>query len=54
MNFVCNECGKTYPVDGLSFKCYCVGLFRLKKEVEEEVKSSISLGEIKTPVLKKY
>jgi len=51
MIFLCQNCGMTYPIDGLKYKCDCGGLFILKKEGYEEVKITVSLGEVKTPIL---
>ncbi len=38
MNFICNKCSKIYPINGLSFKCSCGGLFKLKKKQMKNLK----------------
>lgn len=53
MYFYCSNCGKKYPIEGLDYKCECGGLFKLFKEQGEEVKATVSLGEVQTPILKK-
>ncbi len=53
MRFFCERCGRSYPIDGLQYKCSCGGLFRLKKDGDEMVDLPISLGETETPILKK-
>ena len=51
MEFYCGSCGKTYPLEGLDYKCECGGLFSLKKDPGEEVSIGVSLGETETPVI---
>ncbi|HUL01225.1 MAG TPA: pyridoxal-phosphate dependent enzyme [Nitrospirota bacterium] len=53
MNFTCAICGKAYEVRGLDYQCTCGGLFKLKKKKEEKITTKVSLGEIKTPLVKK-
>ena len=51
MHFHCSICGKVYPISGLDYKCECGGLFNLNKTKEEEIPITVSLGEIRTPIL---
>lgn len=51
MHFFCSDCGKIYPVDGLDYQCECGGLFKLYKSKEERIPATVSLGEIRTPML---
>jgi threonine synthase len=53
MRFFCEKCGKTYPIDGLKYKCDCGGLFKLRKDGSESVELPISLGEAQTPLVRK-
>jgi len=53
MQFFCDRCGKTYPIDGLRYKCDCGGLFKLRKDGSESVELPISLGEAQTPLVRK-
>ena len=53
MNFTCSICGKEYPIDGLDYQCACGGLFKLIKIKEEKIATTVSLGEVKTPLVKK-
>ncbi|BAI61051.1 putative threonine synthase [Methanocella paludicola SANAE] len=53
MRFSCGRCGKSYPIDGLAYKCSCGGLFTLRKEGKESVDLPVSLGETNTPLLRK-
>ncbi len=53
MQFLCPACGRTYPIGGLAYQCECGGLFKLEKTREECVSITLSLGEVKTPVLKR-
>lgn len=53
MRFSCERCGKSYPLEGLAYKCDCGGLFTLRKLGKENVDLSVSLGEVTTPLLKK-
>ena len=53
MRFSCERCGRSYPIDGLKYKCDCGGLFNLKKDGDESVELPISLGETPTPLVKK-
>ncbi len=53
MRFLCESCGKTYPIEGLDYRCSCGGLFRLKKDGKERIDLPVSLGETATPLLKK-
>lgn len=53
MHFYCSECNKEYPLYGLTYQCECGGLFKLGKTAEEKVALNISLGEIKTPIIKR-
>ena len=51
MHFHCSICGKVYPISGLDYKCECGGLFNLNKTKEEEIPITVSLGEVRTPIL---
>ena len=53
MRFFCEKCRKSYPIDGLQYKCNCGGLFKLRKDGDERVELPVSLGETETPMLKK-
>ena len=53
MRFSCERCGKSYPLEGLAYRCDCGGLFTLRKIGKESVELPISLGEMTTPLLKK-
>lgn len=53
MQFVCKSCNKIYPVDTYEFKCPCGGLFSLDKQKGEAINTTVSLGEMETPVLKR-
>ncbi|WP_371362222.1 Threonine synthase [Sporomusa rhizae] len=53
MHFYCAECGKKYPIEGLDYQCECGGLFKLHKEDGEEITTTVTLGEVKTPILKR-
>jgi threonine synthase len=53
MRFFCEKCGRTYPIDGLNYKCDCGGLFKLRKDGSESVELPISLGEAQTPLVRK-
>jgi threonine synthase len=53
MRFFCERCGKTYPLEGLKYKCDCGGLFKLRKTGKESVDLPVSLGETATPLMKK-
>lgn len=53
MNFYCADCGQEYPLDGLDYQCRCGGLFSLKKAAGETVRTTVSLGEMPTPVLRR-
>lgn len=52
MHFYCSECKKIYPMNTLTYQCECGGLFKLYKEENEKVAASVSLGEMKTPMIK--
>ncbi len=52
MHFYCSDCKKVYPMDTFDYHCECGGLFKLHKEVGEEVSQKISIGEMETPMLK--
>lgn len=51
MQFQCAACGKTYPLAGLEYECACGGLFQMQRKSEEKIEISVSLGEMKTPIL---
>ncbi|WP_196594774.1 pyridoxal-phosphate dependent enzyme [Pectinatus sottacetonis] len=51
MHFYCEKCKKKYPLNTLTYHCSCGGLFKLYKTAEDIIPSSISIGEIKTPML---
>ncbi|MBP2641664.1 MAG: Threonine synthase [Firmicutes bacterium] len=51
MQFRCKQCGRTYPLNGLQYKCDCNGLFQLAKEPGDKIADLISLGEVKTPII---
>jgi len=53
MHFYCSDCKKVYPINGLAYQCECGGLFKLHKLPEEKVPITVSLGEVKTPILKR-
>lgn len=53
MKFICNDCGKEYPINTLKYKCDCEGLFSLIKEKNEKIEKKISLGEVITPIIKR-
>ena len=53
MNFSCTLCGRAYPVNGLDYRCECGGLFRLSKAEDERLVGDISLGEVRTPVIRR-
>jgi threonine synthase len=53
MRFYCERCGKTYPLEGLKYRCDCGGLFKLRKTGKESVDLPVSLGEATTPLVKK-
>ncbi len=52
MHFYCETCKREYPLDTMSYRCSCGGLFRLFKRNGEEIKTEISLGEVCTPMRK--
>ncbi|MDR3563056.1 MAG: pyridoxal-phosphate dependent enzyme [Negativicutes bacterium] len=51
MHFYCATCNKQYPVGGLAYECECGGLFKLHRDKDETIGDSVSLGEVKTPLL---
>lgn len=53
MHFYCSDCKKVYPINGLAYQCECGGLFKLHKLPQEKVPITVSLGEVKTPILKR-
>lgn len=53
MHFYCSDCGKTYPIEGLDYHCECGGLFKLAKQPVEKITTTISLGEVQTPLLQR-
>ena len=53
MHFYCSLCEKDYPIAGLNYQCECGGLFKLYKEEKEKNTTTVSLGEVKTPMLKR-
>lgn len=53
VRFSCERCGKTYPLEGLKYKCDCGGLFQLRKDGADKVDLPVSLGEMATPLVKK-
>lgn len=53
MQFYCSACNKKYPIEGLQYRCECGGLFKLEKDLGEKVPDLVSLGEMKTPLLKR-
>ena len=52
MYFYCEKCKKKYPMNTLSYKCECGGLFRLYKDKHEEMAHDITIGEMRTNLLK--
>lgn len=52
MHFYCAKCKKIYPMNTLSYRCECGGLFKLYKEENEKAEETVSLGEMQTPLLK--
>lgn len=53
MKFYCPQCSKSYPIEGLQYKCDCGGLFQLQKNKGEDVRITVSLGEVPTPIVKR-
>lgn len=53
MHFYCSRCEKDYPIEGLDYQCECGGLFQLYKEEDEKITTTVSLGEVKTPIIKR-
>lgn len=53
MHFYCSTCNKTYPIEGMDYQCECGGLFKLDNTTGEKISGSVSLGEVKTPMLKR-
>lgn len=53
MHFYCLKCNRTYPLETLNYQCECGGLFKLHKIADEKIAQSVSLGEVKTPVLER-
>ena len=53
MHFYCSRCEKHYPIEGLDYQCECGGLFQLYKEEDEKITATVSLGEVKTPIIKR-
>lgn len=53
MDFTCSKCGKVYPISGLDYACECGGLFTLQKKAGEKIPTTVSLGEVETPLLKR-
>lgn len=53
MKFICSVCKREYYIGGMNYKCECGGLFKLIKGSGEYIKNSVSLGEMKTPILKR-
>ena len=53
MHFYCSTCAKVYPVEGLNYQCECGGLFKLQATKEDKIPTTVSLGEIQTPLLKR-
>ena len=53
MHFYCSVCEKSYPIEGLDYQCACGGLFKLHKQKAEKITTAVSLGEVKTPILKR-
>ncbi|MBP2657738.1 MAG: Threonine synthase [Firmicutes bacterium] len=53
MHFYCSRCEKDYPIEGLDYQCECGGLFQLYKEEDEKITATVSLGEVKTPIIKR-
>jgi len=51
MHFYCKKCKREYPLDTMAYRCECGGLFRLFKQADEKLPTSVSLGEVKTPLL---
>ncbi len=51
MHFYCEKCRKEYPLNSISYRCSCGGLFRLYKSNDDKIPISVSIGEIKTPML---
>lgn len=53
MHFYCSDCSNVFPIHGLDYQCKCGGLFKLHKTKEDKIPLTISLGEIKTPMVKR-
>lgn len=53
MHFYCSLCEKEYAIKGLDYQCECGGLFQLYKGAEEKIPTTISLGEVTTPIVKR-
>jgi threonine synthase len=53
MYFYCSVCEKVYKIDGLDYQCECGGLFRLHSTKEEKIAATVSLGEVRTPLVRR-
>lgn len=53
MHFYCSDCAKTYSVDSLDYQCECGGLFKLHVAKEDKMPTTVSLGELRTPLIKR-
>lgn len=51
MYFYCIKCKKKYPLTTHAYKCSCGGLFDLYKTQQENISSTLTLGEGETPLL---
>jgi len=51
MKFICLKCNKKYSLSSKAYKCKCGGLFKIPSN-SLELNTDLSLGEVKTPLLK--
>ena len=51
MHFYCEHCKKQYPMNTMSYKCKCGGLFRIYRDPADEYSHEISIGATKTDLL---
>lgn len=51
MHFYCEKCKKQYPMNTMSYKCKCGGLFRIYRDEKDEYSHEISIGATETDLL---
>ncbi len=51
MYFYCEKCKKKYPMNSLSYRCECGGMFRLFKDSSDEYTKEISIGATQTDLM---